>query len=108
MIAMERIQAQLRHSAHMNYEAVRLPLFTLFFNADSDSLYANYAIPDGPVGGDLREPLAELRAMFVARGRRPRFEFIEAYAPDLAAALQAHGFIEETPTYLMICTAATF
>ena len=108
MLAVERIQAQLRHSAHSNYEAVPVPPFTLFLNSDTDSPYANYAIPDAPVGGDLRDPLTKLRATFAAHGRRPRFEFIEAYAPDLAPALQANGFVEETPTYLMICTPVTF
>jgi RimJ/RimL family protein N-acetyltransferase len=92
----------------MNYEAVPVPPFTLFFNPDNDSPYANYAIPDAPVGGDLRQPLTELRAKFAAHNRRPRFEFIEAYAPELAAALRADGFVEERPTYLMICTPATF
>jgi GNAT superfamily N-acetyltransferase len=108
MNVVERIQAQLRHSAGINYEAVPVPPFTLFFNSDTDSPYANYAIPDAPVGGELGEPLTELRATFAAHSRQPRFEFIEAYAPELPATLQAHGFVEETPTYLMICTPATF
>ena len=108
LIAIERIQAQLRYSAHQNYEAVALPPFTLFFNPDDASPYANYAIPDAPVGGDLRKPLTALRTTFAARQRRPRFEFIDVYAPDLPAALAAHGFLAEPPTYLMVCTPTTF
>jgi RimJ/RimL family protein N-acetyltransferase len=108
IVAVERIQAQLRYSARMNYNAVAVPPFTLFFNPDDDSPYANYAIPDAPVGGDLRAPLAELRTTFAAWQRRPRFEFIDAYAPALPAALQANGFVAEPPTYLMLCTPTTF
>ena len=108
LIAIERIQAQLRSSAHQNYDAVALPPFTLFFNPDDASPYANYAIPDAPVGGDLRKPLTALRTTFAARQRRPRFEFIDVYAPDLPAALEAHGFLAEPPTYLMVCTPTTF
>ncbi len=108
MIVVERIQAQLRYSARMNYEPVAAPPFTLFFNPDDDSPYANYAIPDAPVGGDLREPLATLRTTFAAWQRRPRFEFIEAYAPALPAALHANGFVAEPPTYVMMCTPTTF
>ncbi len=108
LIAIERIQAQLRYSAHQNYDAVALPPFTLFFNPDDASPYANYAIPDAPVGGDLWEPLTALRTTFAAHQRRPRFEFIDVYAPDLPAALAAHGFLAEPPTYLMVCTPTTF
>lgn len=102
-----RIQEQLRRSAHEVYVALPVPPFTVFVNPDNASPYANYAIPDAPAGGDLAAPLAALRAAFVERGRRPRFEYIEAYAPRLAAALQAAGFVEESATQLMICTPAT-
>jgi RimJ/RimL family protein N-acetyltransferase len=103
-----RIQAQLRHSAHLNFEAVAVPPFTLFFNPDDDSPYANYAIPDGPVGGEIRAPLAELQSLFRARRRTARFEFIEACAPELAAGLRANGFIEEARFQLMICTPESY
>jgi predicted GNAT family acetyltransferase len=70
--------------------------------------YFNYAIPDEATGGDLQRPLARLRAEFNARGRQPRLEFIEAFAPELAAALRAEGFVEEARLDLMICTADTY
>ena len=103
-----RIQAQLRHSAQLNFEAVAVPPFWLFLNPDDDSAYANYAIPDGPVGDEIRAPLAELRSLFRARRRTPRFEFIEACAPDLAAGLRANGFVEEARFQLMICTPESY
>lgn len=108
MIAIDRIQAQLRASAQQNYEAVAAPPFTYFFNPDDASPWSNYAIPDQPVTGDLTAPLTALVADFRTRQRLPRFEFIEEFAPDLAPVLAAHGFVEEMRALLMVCTPATY
>lgn len=108
MIAIDRIQAQLRASAQQNYEAVAAPPFTYFFNPDDASPWSNYAIPDQSVTGDLTAPLAALVDDFRARQRLPRFEFIEEFAPDLAPVLAAHGFVEEMRALLMVCTPATY
>lgn len=102
---LERIQAQMRAVAHRHYEVVALPPFTLFFH-DSDPLpYFNYAIPDGPVepSPDLTASLARLEAEFRIRRRVPRFEFVEACAPTLGEALEAHGFARENRAQLMVC-----
>ena len=74
MIAIDRIQAQLRASAQQNYEAVAAPPFTYFFNPDDASPWSNYAIPDQPVTGDLTAPLAALIDVFRSRQhlRHPR------------------------------------
>ncbi len=112
MIPITRLQAYLRHSAHRQYDAVSVPPFTLFFHPTDDLVYFNYAIPDQPTPGDpvqdLREPLAALRAAFAAHGRQPRFEFIAEFAPDLAPALHAAGFVEGARQQLMICTPDTY
>lgn len=108
MIAIDRIQAQLRASAQQNYEAVAAPPFTYFFNPDDASPWSNYAIPDQPVTGDLTAPLTALIADFRTRQRLPRFEFIEEFAPDLAPVLAAHGFVEEMRALLMVCKPATY
>jgi GNAT superfamily N-acetyltransferase len=108
MVSMARLQSYLRYSARRQYEAVAAPPFTLFFHPTDALPYFNYAIPDEPVGGDLQRPLARLRAEFNARGRQPRLEFIEAFAPDLATALRAEGFVEEARLHLMICTADSY
>ena len=102
---LERIQAQMRAVARRQYEAVAVPPFTLFFH-DTDPLpYFNYAIPDGPgpASGSLTAPLNRLEAEFHARHRLPRFEFVEACAPRLAEALEAHGFALENRPQLMVC-----
>lgn len=108
MIAIDRIQAQLRASAQQNYEAVAAPPFTYFFNPDDASPWSNYAIPDQPVTGDLTASLTALIAHFQARQRTPRFEFVEEFAPDLASALAACGFHEELRALLMVCMPDTY
>jgi GNAT superfamily N-acetyltransferase len=108
MIPIARLQAYLRESARQRYEAVAVPPFTLFFHPAEAAPHFNYAIPDEPAGGDLRAPLAELRQAFTGRSRQPRFEFIADFAPDLAPALQAAGFVEESRAILMICTPETY
>jgi len=107
MIDIERIQAQLRAAVQLSHEAVTLPPFTCFFNPDSDATYANYAIPDAPMGGGVEAALHAVAAHFRTRGRRPRFEYLEAYAPELAAVLEQQGYVCEMRSLLMVCTPAT-
>jgi putative acetyltransferase len=104
-VLLGRIQAQMREVAHRQYEAVAIPPFTLFFHATDPLPFFNYAIPDAPAAAfeDLAAPLARLRAEFAARRRVPRFEFVEACAPALAAALEENGFILENRAQLMVC-----
>ncbi len=104
MALASRLQAYLRHSAAERYEPQRVPPFTLFFHRSDPFPHFNYAIPDEPISGDVAEPLATLRAAFRARGRLPRFEFVEPFAPGLAGILSAAGFAEEARNPLMLCT----
>jgi ribosomal protein S18 acetylase RimI-like enzyme len=99
-----RLQGYFRSTARRLYDAVPLPPFTLFLHPTDDLVYFNYAIPDEPAGGDLSEPLAGLRAEFVRRSRIPRFEYVEGFAPELAASLLAAGFELELEAPLMGCT----
>ncbi|MCB9134975.1 MAG: GNAT family N-acetyltransferase [Anaerolineales bacterium] len=103
-----RLQAQLRYGAAQAMQAISVPPFTLFYNADSDSLYSNYAIPDAFGEGDLTEAIATLKATFYAHQRTPRLEYLEDFAPTLAAALEANGFRQEIRTLLMVCTPCSF
>ncbi len=102
------LQAQLRFGASQGLEPVFVPPFTFYFNRDSDSPYANYAIPDTPGEGDLSYALATLKTAFHERQRAPRLEYLEDFAPDLAEALEANGFVQEIRTLLMVCTPAGF
>jgi GNAT superfamily N-acetyltransferase len=103
-----RLQAYLRQSAAGQYRSVAVAPFTIFLHAETAFRFFNYAIPDRPVGGNLESVLDEVRAVFLQHQRRPRFEFIEAFAPELGPALQMAGFVEEYRGQFMICTPATF
>lgn len=98
-----RLQAFLRESARRHYDSVALPPFTLFFHPSAELKYFNYAIPDAPTGPLPAGALDALRAAFHGRKRTPRFEFFEAFAPALPAALRAEGFVEEGRQWSMIC-----
>jgi ribosomal protein S18 acetylase RimI-like enzyme len=102
----ERIQAYMRETARGYYDVIEMPPFTCFFHSRDELRYFNYAIPDEPVGGDLGEALTELRAAFHERERLPRFEYVEGFAPDLAAALERAGFELELRAPLMTASTA--
>lgn len=108
MSSIDHLQTYLRESARQRYEAIPVPPFTVFLHRSSDLIYFNYATPDQPTSGDLQPVLAELRDVFIQRSRQPRFEFIEEFAPELAPALEAAGFVEESRTQFMICTPDTY
>jgi ribosomal protein S18 acetylase RimI-like enzyme len=108
MVSIARLQAYLRHSAQQQYETVSVPFFTLFFHPTDALTYFNYGIPDEPCSGGLGASLSVLRDEFAARGRCPRIEFIQEFAPQLARALRAAGFVEEARQQLMVCTAETY
>ncbi|WNG36205.1 GNAT family N-acetyltransferase [Archangium violaceum] len=104
----ERLQSYMRRSAAGRYESVSIPPFTAFFLSIDPLIYFNYAIPDGPITGDVSEPLRRLRAAFEARRRVPRFEYVSELAPDLEGKLLAAGFRREAEARLMVCTRESF
>lgn len=108
MNAIERLQSYMRRSAAGRYESIPVPPFTVFIHPHDALTYFNYAIPDGPISGDVREPLRRLRAEFQKRGRVPRFEYVSELAPTLADALLAEGFQLEAEARLMVCTRERF
>ena len=104
----ERLQSYMRRSAVSRYEAIPVPPFTVFIHPFDALIYLNYAIPDGPILGDVREPLRRLRAEFQKKGRVPRFEYVSELAPALADTLLAAGFRQEAEARLMVCTRESF
>jgi GNAT superfamily N-acetyltransferase len=106
--AAERLQTYLRQVVARERATIAAPPFTLFLNPTDPRDWFNYAIPDGPIGGNLRAELQALRAAFAAHQRRPRLEFIEQFAPQLAAALRDDGFEEQARMRFMVCTPQTY
>lgn len=106
MISIARNQDYLRQSARKQYETLSLAPFSLFFHHSDSSCYFNYAIPDAPVVEGCDASLLKLREEFIKRGRKPRFEFIEEFAPGLPAILRAQQFKEEARQQGMLCIPA--
>jgi GNAT superfamily N-acetyltransferase len=79
----------------------------MFFHPTDDMRYLNYAIPRADCEACLDSSLPSLCGEFEDRGRLPRFEFVEEYAPALPDALGAHGFREEYRGPCMVCEPAT-
>ncbi|WNG56991.1 GNAT family N-acetyltransferase [Archangium gephyra] len=104
----ERLQSYMRRSAAGRYESIPVPPFTVFIHPHDPLIYFNYAIPDGPITGDVREPLRRLREEFQKRSRVPRFEYVSELAPSLADTLLAEGFQLEAEARLMVCTRERF
>jgi ribosomal protein S18 acetylase RimI-like enzyme len=86
----------------------RIGSFHLFFRRDSDMPEISYARPVRGERAGTREELAAVRAAFLARGRRPRWEYLEQLHPQLAAQLIASGFPAPTPRPLQVVTAQSF
>jgi ribosomal protein S18 acetylase RimI-like enzyme len=107
MPLIDYIQSYLRYSAQQQYETVAVPPFTLFFHRSDPLRFFNYAIPDAPITDDVQAALLALRQRFIERNRQPRFEFLEEYAPTLAGALEAAGFVSEGRFPMMVCTPDT-
>lgn len=86
----------------------RIGPFRLFFRRDSDMPEISYARPvRGEREGTLDE-IAAARAAFVARGRRPRWEYLEELNPELGALLTQAGFPAPTPRPLQVVTKERF
>ena len=108
MLSPDNLQAYLRKAAALTHDVVEAPPFLLFFNPSDDLRFYNYGVPVEPVSCLPDGTLASLRAVFTARNRLLRFEFIQEAAPDLARAFAAAGLIEEGRNPLMVCTPISF
>ncbi|MFJ1611720.1 GNAT family N-acetyltransferase [Streptomyces sp. NPDC088846] len=81
---------------------LRVGPFTVRYNPDWSTKYANYAIPDQDA-----EPTAEeidaLIAAFREHDRLPRLEFLPGWAPAVEPALLAAGFTIENRAPVLAC-----
>ena len=100
----ERIQAYLHTSAAQRYESIAIPPFIAYFHPFDSFQFFNYAIPSEPIEGDVQSALKALSTEFLERGRIPRLEYLDEYAPKLAAELGKARFVAEGRQQLMICT----
>ena len=103
MLSPDNLQAYIRKAAALTHDVMEAPPFVLFFNPSDDLRFYNYGVPVEPVSCLPDGAFASLRAMFTARNRLLRFEFIQEAAPDLAAAFAAAGLAEEGRNPLLVC-----
>jgi GNAT superfamily N-acetyltransferase len=83
-----RIQAALRDA--IGADADRVGPFLIRFDAHSDNLFMNYAVPDEGAA-PTRAEVDALVAAFRVRARTPRLEYLRP-SPVVDAALEAAGF----------------
>lgn len=96
------MQQFLRASAAGTRDVVAAPPFTAYFHPSDALKFFNYAVPDGDAVPSADE-IERLRELFRARGRLPRLEWIEEFAPRVAPELRRAGMLEELRTPLMTC-----
>ncbi|MFF1645618.1 GNAT family N-acetyltransferase [Streptomyces sp. NPDC058240] len=96
------VQNHARTLAQRSPDHLRVGPFTVRYNPNWSSKYANYAIPDRDA-----EPTAEdldaLIAAFREHDRLPRLEFLPGSAPAVEPALLAAGFTVENRAPVMAC-----
>jgi GNAT superfamily N-acetyltransferase len=96
-----RLHAYLRAHVEGN-GAERVGPFVASFDAHSAHPYRNYAIPDDQARPDA-EQVEALIAVFTARGRTPRLEYLPGLCPAVEPALLAAGFTAERRLPVMTC-----
>ncbi len=90
-------------------EAVNCGPFRAWFSLYTQDHQANYAMPVTPTGpAELAAAVETLHAVFTARSRTLRVEFVEELWPGLAAALQRCGLHLEAREPLMACMNSEF
>ena len=75
-----RLQAYLRYCAQQQCQTVPVPPFTIFLRPSAEAPEGDHAVPDEPLGDDVREPLARLREAFEARARRTCIRFLAEFS----------------------------
>ncbi|WP_394795943.1 GNAT family N-acetyltransferase [Armatimonas sp.] len=86
----------------------RIGPYRLYFRRDSDMPEISYARPVRGERPGTQGDIAAMRAAFLARGRRPRWEYLEELNPELAEMLIKAGFPAPTPRPLQVVTAESF
>lgn len=82
--------------------------YRLYFRRGSEMPELSYARPVRGAGVGTLEEIAAVRAAFLARGRRPRWEYLEELNPELGALLVQAGFPTPTPRPLQVVTGEGF
>lgn len=104
----ERLQSYLHWSAALHRVVIEEPPFRLYVSPHDERGYFNYAIPTHGAGSHAGAALAAVRTQFARCGRRTAFEYLEAFAPNLAEALRREGFVQTARETVMLCEREDF
>jgi ribosomal protein S18 acetylase RimI-like enzyme len=99
---LRRLAEQFAAAVADGSEVREVPGFRVHLWPAADPFYRNVAIPVREVN-DRRGAIAAMAKAFEDRGRTPRLEFFAELWPDLAAALEADGFVLERRGEVMAC-----
>lgn len=99
------LQASLRAALRGRRDVESIGPFLAAFDADDDSPFRNYAIPDEGAR-PTPEEVEELCRAFARRHRLPRLEFLPGAAPAAEAVLVEAGFVTEGRLPIMTCAPA--
>ncbi|NTV63327.1 MAG: hypothetical protein HGA65_07290, partial [Oscillochloris sp.] len=100
-----RCEESNRAVAARKREVTRFGPFEALINLGNDMIWLNYAVPVEELNDSsvALAALADLKAHFRARNRRPRFEFNAAPWPDLQTLLETVGLTLQDRQPLMAC-----
>ena len=101
--ALERVQRYMIERRQAKRVATVVGPFTVLLDPKNDDIEDNLACPHTPAIEAPEQWLSQLRAAFVAHGRKPAIQWIAGYVRRLEAALQAAGFAEHARETLLVC-----
>jgi GNAT superfamily N-acetyltransferase len=87
-----QIQNYLHFKARPRREVVEIGAFVLYLQMGTQQADDSAAIPSTPDVTLGRETLAAIEQFFARRMQTPRFQFLDAYAPQLRPALYEDGY----------------
>ncbi len=99
------LQSSLRAALCARADVETIGPFLAAFDADDDSPFRNYAVPDHDAEPTPQQ-VEDLRLAFRRRARLPRLEFLPAAAPSAEPALLAAGFATEARLPMLACTTS--
>lgn len=104
MDTIQRVQAYMPAVRQEGRTVQSVGPFTVAFHPTDEGIESNLAISHTQAIETPEDWLEDLRATFAMHGRTPAIQWIDEYAPRLAAMLRAGGFAEHLRLALLVCT----
>jgi ribosomal protein S18 acetylase RimI-like enzyme len=107
---LRRLEDSVKGDPPSDVEVVDYPPFRAWLNRSTNWPDLSYAMPVEPLGSApiVADSVARLRAVFAARERVLRFEFVDQLWPTLSSALESSGLIVEAIEPVLACWQTEF